>query len=222
MPTKQLKFMHYLTEDEAERVLEKYGIRVPKSKVVQSATDAAAFAEKVGYPIVLKVMSQSIVHKTDAHAVASNVWSPSDLLSRYGDIVSNAKKYKPGAIIEGVLVQKQAFGTELILGAAEDQLFGHTIMLGSGGIFAEIMKDTAFRINPISEKDAVSMILELRALPLLKGARGNKPANFKEIVRTLFCVSKMVEKERISELDINPLIVNENEAIAADARIVLE
>lgn len=214
--------MHYLTEAQSHQILEKYGISVPKSKLVQNVSEAAEFAEKIKYPVVLKVMSQAIVHKSEAGAVAMNIWSPSDLVTKYGEITANAKKYKSHIIIEGILVEKQLFGTELIVGSASDPLFGHTLMLGSGGIFAEIARDMSFRINPIAESDALSMLSELKALPILKGARGHSPADFNALVRTLLSVSKMVEKERISELDINPLIVNGDGAVAADARIVLE
>ncbi len=212
--------MERLTEIESHRLLKKYNISFPKSKLVQSVTDAVAFAEKIEYPVVLKVMSSDILHKTEAGAIATHVWSLPDLQYKYAEILSSAKKYNPDAKIDGVLVEKQAFGVELIVGSSIDSLFGHTLMLGSGGVFAEVLRDTSFRVIPVVENDVISMVRDLKALPLLKGFRGSDPVNFKALVKTLLSVSKMVEKEDISELDINPLIVNEQGAIAADARIV--
>ena len=212
--------MERLTEIESHRILKKHGISFPKSKLVQSVADAVAFAEKIEYPVVLKVMSSDLLHKTEAGAIATHVWSLPDLQYKYAEILSNSKNYKPDAKIDGVLVEKQAFGVELIVGSSIDSLFGHTLMLGSGGVFAEVLRDTSFRVIPVAEKDAITMVRDLKALPLLKGFRGSNPVNFKALVKTLLSVSKMVEREDISELDINPLIVNEQGAIAADARIV--
>ena len=212
--------MERLTEIESQRLLKKYNISFPKSKLVQSVTEAVAFAEKIEYPVVLKVMSSDILHKTEAGAIATHVWSLPDLQYKYAEILSNSKKYNPDAKIDGILVEKQVFGVELIVGSSIDSLFGHTLMLGSGGVFAEVLRDTTFRVIPVVENDVITMVRDLKALPLLKGFRGSNPVNFKALVKTLLSVSKMVEKEDLSELDINPLIVNEQGAIAADARIV--
>ncbi|HIK00417.1 TPA: acetate--CoA ligase family protein [archaeon] len=212
-----------LTEVEAKQVLDSYGIPTTKGILVNKKEDAIKAAQKIGFPVVMKVVSPEIVHKTEAKAVAVGLKTVEEVAQAFETLQKNARAYKKGAKIHGVLIQEMASGKEVIIGAIKDVQFGPTVMFGIGGVLVEIMKDVTFRVAPISKLDAQEMLHELKGYKILQGVRGQKPINESAILNILLKVSQLVsENPQIKELDINPLFVNEKEAKAADARIILE
>jgi succinyl-CoA synthetase beta subunit len=207
-----------LTEKEAERFLEGYGIPVAKSRLVNSLSEARQAIQQIKYPAVLKIISQQALHKTEVGGVKI-VDDESSLIREYNNLVQLAKKLK--IKLDGILVQEKLRGQELILGVNRDPIFGHAVMLGLGGIFVEILKDVSFRICPISEKDFQSMLDDLEAKKVLYGVRGEKPINIKLLKQVLVKLSRIPLKEKkIEELDINPFMIDEKTGKVADARIV--
>jgi acyl-CoA synthetase (NDP forming) len=214
----------YLLEPEAKTICTKYGIPVTKFKVAKSETEVVQFAEEIGFPIVLKIVSPDIIHKFDVGGVILNINSETEVRTAYNGILENVKKQKPNARIVGIFVQEMApQSTEVIVGATKDPQFGPALMFGLGGIFVEVLKDVTFRIAPISESDAREMITEVKAYPILKGYRGQPPADVEAIVNILLNTSRLVmEHPEIKELDLNPIMVYEKGAKTVDARIILE
>jgi len=212
-----------LTEFKAKEFLKNYGISITRERLATSKKDALVFANKIGYPVVLKVVSPDILHKTEADSVAVGICSDKELGEVYDKLLRNAKRYKKSARIDGISVQETLRGTELIIGSSQDPQFGPTIAFGLGGILVEVLKDVSFRIIPITKLDAMEMVQEIKGYEVLKGVRGRKPANITAIVDVLLKVSKLIEENPdIKELDINPLFVNDKRAVAADARIILK
>jgi acetyl-CoA synthetase (ADP-forming) len=214
----------HLLETEAKSVCMEYGIPVTKFKLARSEAEAVKFAEEIGYPIVLKIVSPDIIHKSDVGGVVVNLKDAKDVRVAYKQILENVKKHKADAKIEGILVQEMApASTEVIVGAVKDPQFGPAIMFGVGGIFVEILKDVTFRIAPINEEEAREMITEVKAYPILKGYRNLPPADIDTIVDILLKTSRLVmEHQEIKELDLNPIMVYEKGAKTVDARIILE
>jgi acetyl-CoA synthetase (ADP-forming) len=213
-----------LLEPEAKLICVEYGIPVTEFKVAANEKEAVKFADEIGYPVVLKVVSPEIVHKSDAGGVMINLQNPSDVSDAYRKILENAKKYNANARIVGVLVQEMApQSTETIVGAIKDPQFGQTIMFGLGGVFVELLKDVNFRIAPITADDAKEMITQLKAYPLLKGFRNSPPADIDALVGILLSTSRLVmENPEIKELDLNPVLAYQKGAKTVDARIILE
>jgi len=213
-----------LLEPEAKAICNEYGISVPKFDVATNATEASEIAQKTGYPIVMKIVSPEIIHKSDAGGVKVNLKSKAEVAEAFKTIVANAKKYNAKADIKGVLVQDMApNGIEVIVGAIKDAQFGQTVMFGLGGIFVEVLKDVTFRVAPITLDDAKEMITGLKAYPLLKGIRGQPPADTNAIAKILVNVSKLVmEYPEIKELDLNPIMAYAKGVATVDARIILE
>jgi acetyl-CoA synthetase (ADP-forming) len=213
-----------LLEPEAKTICAEYGIPVNKFNLAKNEEEAVELAEKIGFPVVLKIVSQDIIHKSDAGGVKVNLKTKDDVKAAFATIMANAKKYKADARIDGILVQEMApQGTEIIIGAIKDAQFGQTLMFGLGGIFVELLKDVTFRIAPITEQEALDMIQGVKAYPLLNGYRGSVPADIKAIVNVLTCVSKLVmEHPEIKELDLNPVMVYPQGVKTVDARIILE
>jgi acetyl-CoA synthetase (ADP-forming) len=213
-----------LLESEAKTICAEYGIQVPKFSVARNENEAAAYADKIGYPIVLKIVSPDIVHKSDAGGVKVNLKTASEVAAAYKTIIENAKKYKADAQIVGVLVQEMApSGIEVIIGAVKDATFGPTVMVGLGGIFVELLKDVNFRVAPFTAEDAKEMITKLKAFPLLNGYRGSQPADLDALTKTICNVSRLVmEHPEIKELDLNPVMAYPKGANTVDARIILE
>jgi len=214
----------FLLEHEAKAICQKYGIPVTKFKVASSVEEAVKFAEEIGYPVVLKIVSPDIIHKFDVGGVMLNLKSAEEVKNAYNQIIENVRKHKPNARILGVNVQEMAPpSTEVIVGAIKDPQFGPTIMFGLGGIFVEVLKDVTFRIAPITEEDAKEMISEIKAYPILRGFRGAPPADIEAITKILVNTSKLVmEHQEIKELDLNPIMVYKSGAKTVDARIILE
>lgn len=212
-----------LTEFESRKILEEYGFAMPKAYLAKSPRDAVSFAGKIGYPVVLKIMSPDILHKSDAACVKTGLSNAEEARFAYLSIVNNALKQNFSAKIDGVLVEETLRGMELIVGAKHDPQFGPIIIFGLGGVFVEILKDAAIRLAPITRKDAAEMICEIKGKRLLEGYRGTKQVNLEALEDTILSASKMiVAHPEIKEMDINPLFVNEKRAVVGDARIIIE
>ena len=214
----------FLLESEAKTVCRAYGIPVTDFEVAKNVAEAVEFADEIGYPVVLKIVSPDIIHKSDVGGVVVNLRNARDIRKAYKQISKNVRKHKAKAKIVGMLVQEMApESTEVIVGATKDPQFGPTLMFGLGGVFVEILKDVTFRIAPVTEDEAREMITEVKAYPLLKGYRNMPSADIEAIVKILLNTSKLVmEHQEIKELDLNPIIVYEKGAKTVDARIVLE
>ncbi|MGA2309392.1 MAG: acetate--CoA ligase family protein [Candidatus Bathyarchaeia archaeon] len=213
-----------LLETEAKAVCIEYGIPVTKFDLAKSEEEAVKFANAIGFPTVLKIVSPDIIHKSDIGGVIVGLKNADDVREGYNRILQNVKKHDSKAKIVGVLVQEMAPpSTEVIVGAIKDPQFGPAIMFGLGGVFVEVLKDVTFRVAPITEDDACEMISEVKAYPLLKGYRNTPPADIDAITKILLSTSRLVtDHMEIKELDLNPVIVYEKGAKTVDARIILE
>ncbi|HEX69420.1 MAG TPA: acetyl-CoA synthetase [Candidatus Bathyarchaeota archaeon] len=213
-----------LTEFESKEILRAYGIPTTYGEIATSPDEAVKIAEKIKYPVALKIISPQILHKSDAGGVKLNLKSPEEVKSAFKEIIKNAKAYNPKAEIIGVFVQEMASPTirEIIVGGTREPQFGPVVMLGLGGIFVEVLRDVSFRLAPIEEIDAYEMIEELKGKKIFGPFRGMPKVDIKNIVDVLLAVSKLItEQKEISELDINPIMVYPNEVKAVDARIIL-
>jgi len=214
----------FLLEPEAKRVCREFGIPVTEFRVAKTEDEAVGFAEEIGFPVVLKVVSPDVVHKFDVGGVVLNLGSEEEVRAAHRRILDNVRRNRPRARVVGVLVQEMApASTEVIVGALKDPQFGPALMFGLGGVFVEVLKDVTFRIAPVSEAEAREMIREVKAYPILKGYRGMPPADVDAIVGILLGVSRLVmEHLVVKELDLNPIMVYERGAKVVDARIILE
>ena len=215
--------MKKLDDFEALKLLKKFGISLVESEIVTTPEEAVDIAKKMGFPVVLKISSKDIIHKTDVGGVIVNLNTPEDVRNGFEQIISNVKRRYPEAKIDGVLVQRFLKDrTELVIGGKMDPQFGPVIMFGLGGIFVEVFRDVSFRIVPIAKNDAKEMIREIKAYPVLKGIRGKKPVNISKLEDMLLKVSKLLWKnQNILELDINPVLADEKDALAVDVRIIV-
>ena len=217
---------HLMHENEANQVLEAYGFPLLKSQVVTDKAQIKEAAAKIGYPLVMKIVSPQIIHKSDAGGVKVGIANQADAEAAFDTIIANAKNYDPKAEIEGIfMVQMAGKGVEVILGATRDPKFGPLIMFGLGGIMVEVMKDVTFRLAPMWESSARNMIKQIKAHEVLEGVRGAKPSDVNKIKECILRLSQMLcENPEIMELDINPMIVlPEGEgAVVADCRIILK
>jgi acyl-CoA synthetase (NDP forming) len=213
-----------LTEIEAKQVFKEAGVPVVETRLSTSQKQAGEIGVSIGFPIVLKIASPDIVHKSDAGGVKVGLKNKTEVEKAYSEIMKAAKQKFPKAKIEGAAVQKMARpGIEIIIGTFKDAQFGPVIMFGLGGIFVEVLKDVSFRIVPIERRDAAEMIKEIKGYPLLKGYRGTEPAHLPSLEDILMKVSNFIDKTReIKEIDLNPVIMYKDSAIAVDARILLE
>lgn len=211
------------TEPEARELLVKYGLPLSGFRVATDSQEAVAAATDLGFPVVLKIVSPDIVHKTDAGGVEVGLESPEAVRSAYEAIVANARNYKEDADIHGVLVTPMAEkGLEVIIGAVRDPQFGPVVMFGLGGVLVEIFRDVSFRVTPLTEADALAMVEEIKSAPLLKGYRGDLPKDTQALVQALLTVSQVMEENpQIKEIDLNPVFVYEKGIVAVDARIIL-
>lgn len=219
------KKRHYLPEEEAVKILEAYGLPVLKNGMAYNEKDAVRISGEIGYPVVMKVMSDDIVHKFDVKGVVLNIDSAEAAATAYNSIMTNVKERMPDAEIKGIFVTKMIPpGEEVIVGVKRDPSFGPTIMFGLGGIFVEIFKDVSFRVAPVDEQSANAMINEIKTSQILKGARGRKARDLETLKLCIQRISQLAEEcPEIKELDINPLIVLEKGkgAFVADAKIML-
>src|SRR5215469_13911032 len=213
-----------LTAPEAKAICEAYGIAVPKEGVAATAADAATLASSIGYPVVMKIVSPQILHKTEAGGVMVGVKSADEAQQAFNTIVANAKRYKADATIEGVQVQQMlSGGQEVIIGAVTDPAFGKLVAFGLGGILVEVLKDITFRLAPVSREDALSMLDSIAAAEILRGVRGAEGVNREALATMIVNVSQLVaDFPEISELDLNPVFATSKGATAADVRVVLD
>jgi acetyltransferase len=216
----------YLGELEGTKLLECYGFDVLPTILVRSADEAVKIADEMGYPVVMKIVSPQIIHKSDAGGVKINLVDADQVRKAFEDIVCSAKAYASDAQIDGVLVQKMApKGQEVILGVNRYPKFGHLLMFGSGGILVEVFKDVTFRLAPINRNSARSMIRGIKGFTLLNGFRGSAKADVVALEKLLVCLSGLVsDNPEIKELDINPLLVHPEGqgATVADCRFIIE
>jgi len=215
-----------LLEHEAYEVLRAYGLPVPKAGLAKTVEEAAELAEKIGYPVVLKIVSPDIVHKSDVGGVILNLNSKEEVMEAFNKIIANVKEKAPKASITGVLVQEMVpEGLEVIVGATRDPTFGPVLLFGLGGIFVEVLKDVSFRIAPVTRYDAETMLTEIKAAKLLDGYRGMPPRDKEAIIDIILKLSKfMEEQEHVTDVDLNPIMVYERGkgAKIADARVLIK
>ena len=212
-----------LTEFESKDVLRAYNIPTTVEQPAMSADEAASAATKIGFPVVLKVYSAEITHKSDVGGVKVNLKDANEVKKAFNEIIGSVKQHKPDAKNVGVLVENMVpVGQEVIIGATKDPQFGPMIMFGLGGIFVEVLKDVTFRLPPVSKSDALGMMAEIKGAPILKGVRGAKPADVDSVAEIVVKVGKMVmDFPDIAELDMNPVFAYEHGAVVVDARILL-
>ncbi len=213
-----------LTAPEGKLLCDAYGIPVPKEVVSASAEDAAKAATEMGYPVVMKIVSPDILHKTEAGGVIVGVATADEAKAGYDKILANAKSYKAGAKIEGIQVQQMLKGgTEVIVGSITDGSFGKLVAFGLGGVLVEVLKDITFRLAPATKEDALSMLDGIQAKEMLHGVRGGDAVNRDALADIIVRVSKLVSDfPEIIELDLNPVFATKDDAIAADVRIVVD
>jgi acetyl-CoA synthetase (ADP-forming) len=214
-----------LLEHEALKLCELYGLPVPGYGLARSEEEAVELAERVGYPVVLKVVSPDISHKSDVGGVILGVRSAEEVRSSYRRILENVKARAPGSRVYGVLVQRMAKpDLEVIVGGIRDPVFGPVVMFGLGGVFVEVLKDVSFRVAPLSDADADDMVREVRGYRVLEGFRGSPPRDLDALKKVILGVSRMmVEVGEIAELDLNPVILypRGEGALIVDARVIL-
>ena len=219
-----VKSQNVLTEVESKELLKKAGIPVVETRLAKSKKEAISISKELGFPVVLKIISPDVVHKSDAGGVKLGLANATQVGNAYSEIMSSIKQKYPNAQIQGVSVQRMAPpAVEVIIGMSKDPQFGPVLMFGLGGVFVEILKDVSFRIVPVTRRDAREMIKEIKGYPILEGYRGQKPASIEALEDMILKVSDFVEQNpQIKELDLNPVFAYPDKAVAVDARIVLE
>jgi acetyl-CoA synthetase (ADP-forming) len=208
-----------LTEYESKKVLASYDFPITKEKLVGDEDEAIKTADEIGYPVVLKVVSPQIIHKSDVGGVKLDVKNPDELRRAYRELMGITRD------LHGILVQEMvAEGNEVIMGMAHDPQFGPVLMFGLGGVFVEVLKDFSLRIPPLSRYDAEEMIKEIRAYPILEGARGRVASDLDSLIDCLLKLSDLAMDlgDIIDEMDVNPLFAKEDSALAADSLILLK
>ena len=212
-----------LTEVEAKRLLAEAGIPVVETRLASSKEEAAAVAGELGYPVALKIVSEQISHKSDVGGVKLGLSSADEVTAAFDTIMEAARSAAPDATLDGVSVQRMAEpGIEVITGMTTDAQFGPVLMFGLGGVLVEVLKDVAFRVVPITARDARQMVREIQGFPLLQGHRGQEPADLEALEGLLVKLSEFVEAHPdVTELDLNPVFAYPKGAVAVDARIVL-
>ena len=212
-----------LTTPEAQQFCDAYGIPTPKQALAKNSAEAAKFAARFGFPVVLKIVSDDILHKTEAGGVITGVQNAADARRGFDQLVKNARRYKKGANIQGVQVQQMVGGgREVMVGAVTDPSFGKLIAFGLGGVLVEVMKDITFRLAPVSKKDALSMLDSIGGAEILRGVRGGKGVDRGALADIVARVSKLIgDFPEISEVDLNPIFATEKGARAVDVRIVI-
>lgn len=214
----------FLLEPESKQLMKEIGITTTDFRVAKNSKEAIEAASEIGFPVVMKILSPQIIHKTDAGGVKLNINSEKEAEKAFKEILASAKKYDSKAEIRGVLIEKMVKpSTEIIVGVTRDPTFGPAIMFGLGGIFVELLKDVSFRIAPIKEEDALEMIHEIKALPMLQGFRGGPNVKLEQIVDVLMKISKLTidYMDDILEIDLNPIFAYEDKILTVDARIIL-
>ena len=212
-----------LLETEAKELLKAYGIPIPDFQLIKSEEEIAGLAKEINFPVVMKIVSPDIIHKTDAGGVKLNIKDETEARLAYQEIISKTKKYNKEAQVFGVITYSMIpKATEIIIGMMKDPHFGPVAMFGMGGIYVEVLKDVSFRIIPLEERDAEAMITEIKGYEILKGIRGEPPRDIQAIEEVLMKVSKLtMENPEINEIDLNPIFVFEKGLQVVDARMIL-
>jgi len=213
-----------LTEVESKQLLSQAGINVVETRLAISKKKAVSLSGELGFPVVLKIASADIVHKSDAGGVKLGLANAQAVGQAYDEIMAAAKQKHPKAKVLGVAVQKMARpGVEVIIGVSKDDQFGPVLMFGLGGILVEVLKDVSFRLVPLAKRDAAEMVREIKGYPLLEGYRGQEAVKISYLENLLLKVSDFVEKNpEVRELDLNPIFAYSDGALAVDARVILE
>ena len=213
-----------LTEIESKQILKEAGIDSTVIRLAKTRDEAISLSKEIGFPVVLKIVSPDVLHKTDAGGVKLGLDDEEAVGKAFDEIISAIKKNEPNANIHGVSVQNMARpGVEVIIGMSKDPQFGPVLMFGLGGILVEVLKDVSFRIVPLTKRDAREMIKEIKGYPILEGYRGQEPSNVAVLEDYLLKVSNFVDgRPEIKELDINPIFAYSDGAVAVDARVILE
>ena len=213
----------HLLEHEASALLQEYGLSTVPCILARTREEAEHAAVTIGFPVVLKIVSPQIIHKSEAGGVRVNLTSKEEVHQAFAEIMTGAKDYDQTAELIGVLVT--AFlpgGTEVIFGMNRDAQFGPVLMFGLGGVFVEVFKDVSFKLLPISEEDAYEMIDEIKGRVILYGTRGQKPKDIAGIAKALVNLSRLVEENpEINEIDLNPTVVFEDKIAILDARVLI-
>ncbi|HEY8490261.1 MAG TPA: acetate--CoA ligase family protein [Dehalococcoidia bacterium] len=213
-----------LTEAESKAILAEAGIPTTRTVPAATAEEAVRAAEELGFPVVLKVASRDITHKSDVGGVRLDLRTPDQVREAFHAIMAAVRRASPDAAVQGVTVQEMARpGTEVIIGMTRDPQFGPVLMFGLGGILVELLQDVSFRVVPLTPRDADEMIREIKGFPLLEGYRGSEPADLAALRRVLLNLSAFVEAHpEVKELDLNPMIAYRDGALAVDARMVVD
>lgn len=212
----------FVTEPEAKTILASYGVPVTRDVVCRTAEEAVDAARLIGFPVVMKVVSPQVVHKTEYSAVRVGVSSADEVLATYEEMVGNVRRRVEGLELHGVLVSETAKGQEMIIGSFSDPQFGQMLMFGLGGVNVEVFKDVSYRLAPLEEIDAREMVSELRGTRLLAGYRGKEGVDIEAVVSALMAVSRLVaDFPDIVEMDLNPVFGTGGGVLVADARILL-
>lgn len=212
-----------LIEPEVKSILSASQIRVPGFKVVKDMEEASREAESIGYPVVLKVVSRDIIHKSEAGGVVINLKDKNDIERAWSEMLFDVADNAPTARIEGFLVEEMApAGVEVIVGGLRDEQFGPAVMFGIGGVAVELLKDTSFRLAPVEKAEALEMMTEVRGYRLLTGLRGAEPKDIDAVSDVIVKLSEILDYAGgVKELEINPLVVHEKGVVAVDARAIL-
>lgn len=212
-----------LLETEAKDLCASYGLPVPKYKVASTPEEAIKAAKEMGFPVVMKVLSKDIIHKSDAGCVMLGISNEEEVEKAFKNIINNAINFNPNAEIKGVLIEEMLpRGLEVVVGAMRDPEFGPTVMFGLGGIFIEVIRDVTFRVAPVTRDEAEEMIKEIKGYKILEGYRGRERADIETILKIILGVSNLiVDNDEISQLDLNPIIVWRKGGKVADAKIIL-
>jgi len=213
-----------LSEVESKEVVKEAGINVTETLLARTREEAVATAQRLGFPVALKVVSPDIAHKSDVGGVKLGLADAQAAGRAYDDIMAAAKRAQPSAQITGVSVQKMARpGVEVIIGASKDAQFGPVLMFGLGGVMVEVLKDVSFRVIPLASRDAREMVREIKGYPVLQGVRGQKPVHVAGLEDALMKLSSYIQAHpQVKEVDLNPIFAYEDGLVAVDARVVLD
>ena len=216
---------HFLLPHEAREIMKAADIPIPKSYLAHNIDEAVKYAERIGYPVVMKIVSKDIIHKSDVDGVALDLENRNEVMDAYQAIIHNCREHEPNAILEGVEISEMVpSGTEIIIGARRDKVFGPLVMFGLGGIYVEVMHDVSFRALPLNKKEVMAMIEEIKSYPLLLGVRGEKKKDIDSVIDTIIKLGTILQQNpAISDIEINPLVIYQEGrgAKAVDAKIII-
>lgn len=213
-----------LNEVEAKQILKEAGLSVVETRLAANKAEAQRIARELGFPVVMKILSPDIAHKSDVGGVKLGLKNEAEVAAAHDEMLAAVQRAAPNARIAGVSIQPMARqGTEVIIGMTKDAAFGPVLMFGLGGIFVEVLKDVAFRVVPLTQRDARQMVREIKGYPVLQGVRGQAGADVTKLEEAVLKLSAFVDAHpEIKELDMNPVFAYRDGLAAVDARIVLE